>query len=243
MLPIYGGQSIGHEIRALQQGVQIVIGTPGRDVGSHSLWNLEPLIFARWCSMRPTRRWTWVSSTTSKPFSGRRPAERETLLFSATFTSDIKRLAVRYMKSPEHVTVNRGEVTVDLIDQVYDKVLERNKSESLCGIVDSEEVKLGIIFCRTKRGVDVLVEALLARGYSVDGLHGDLSQAERDRVMNKFRRSEVELLVATDVAGRGIDVDNVTHVTNYDIPQDPESYVHRIGRTGGAGKRGSAITL
>ena len=128
------------------------------------------------------------------------------------------------MKSPEHVTVNRGkEATVRLIDQVYYKVLERNKLESLCRIVDSEEVQLGIIFCRNERGVDELVEALLARGYLVDGLHGDLSQAQRDRVMNKFRKSEVELLVATDVAARGIDVDNVTHVINYDIPQDLRS--------------------
>jgi ATP-dependent RNA helicase DeaD len=171
------------------------------------------------------------------------PETRQTLLFSATFPSEVKRLALRYMRDPEHVTVNRGEVTVPLTDQVYYKVLERNKLESLCRIIDSEEVALGIIFCRTKRGVDELVEALIARGYLVDGLHGDLSQAQRDRVMKRFRNGDIELLVATDVAARGIDVENVTHVINYDIPQDPESYVHRIGRTGRAGKRGLAITL
>jgi ATP-dependent RNA helicase DeaD len=130
-----------------------------------------------------------------------------------------------------------------LIEQVYYRVLERTKLESLSRIIDSEEVELGIIFCRTKRGVDELTDALMSRGYLADGLHGDLSQAQRDRVMRKFRQNEIQLLVATDVAARGIDVENVTHVINFDIPQDPESYVHRIGRTGRAGKRGLAMTL
>jgi ATP-dependent RNA helicase DeaD len=242
-LPIYGGQSIGHQIRTLQQGVQIVIGTPGRVLdhirrGTLKLSSIRTLVLDEADEMLDMGFIDDIESILRQT-----PDERQTMLFSATFTNEIKRLAVRYMKSPEHVTINRGEITVPLIDQVYYKVLERNKLESLCRIIDSEEVQLGILFCRTKRGVDELVEALLARGYMVDGLHGDLSQAQRDRVMKKFRTNEIELLVATDVAARGIDVDNVTHVVNYDIPQDPESYVHRIGRTGRAGKRGLAITL
>ena len=115
--------------------------------------------------------------------------------------------------------------------------------ESLCRVLDSQEIDLGIIFCRTKKGVDELSEALQARGYLTDGLHGDLSQAQRDKVMKSFRDSTIEFLIATDVAARGIDVENVSHVINYDIPQDPESYVHRIGRTGRAGRKGLAITL
>ncbi|WP_029420439.1 DEAD/DEAH box helicase [Alicyclobacillus macrosporangiidus] len=242
-LPIYGGQSIGHQIRAVQQGVQIVIGTPGR-VLDHIHRGTLKLDHVRMVVLDEADEMLDMGFIEDiEAILGETPSDRQTLLFSATFTDDIKRLALRYMRDPEHVTVNRGEVTVPLTDQVYYKVLERNKLESLCRIIDSEEVQLGIVFCRTKRGVDELTEALIARGYLVDGLHGDLSQAQRDRVMKKFRTGEIELLVATDVAARGLDVENVTHVINYDIPQDPESYVHRIGRTGRAGKRGLAITL
>ncbi|MBX6352361.1 MAG: DEAD/DEAH box helicase [Thermoflavifilum sp.] len=242
-LPIYGGQSIGHQIRALQQGVHVVIGTPGRVLdhirrGTLKLNHVRMVVLDEADEMLDMGFIEDIEAILRET-----PETRQTLLFSATFPAEVKRLALRYMNAPEHVTINRGEVTVPLTDQVYYKVLERNKLESLCRIIDSEEVSLGIIFCRTKRGVDELVEALLARGYLVDGLHGDLSQAQRDRVMKRFRNGDIELLVATDVAARGIDVENVTHVINYDIPQDPESYVHRIGRTGRAGKRGLAITL
>lgn len=243
-LPIYGGQSIGHQIRALAQGVHVIIGTPGRVLdhirrGTLQLNHVRIAVLDEADEMLDMGFIEDIETILQET-----PEEtRQTLLFSATFPNEVRRLATRYMKHPEHVTVNRGEVTVPLTDQVYYKVLDRNKLESLCRIVDSEEVALGIIFCRTKRGVDELVEALQARGYLVDGLHGDLSQTQRDRVMKRFRLGEIEFLVATDVAARGIDVENVTHVVNYDIPQDPESYVHRIGRTGRAGKRGLAITL
>lgn len=242
-LPIYGGQSIGHQIRGLQQGVQVVIGTPGRILdhirrGTLKLSGVQTIVLDEADEMLDMGFIEDIEAILKET-----PSERQTMLFSATFTADIKRLALRYMRSPEHLTVNRGEMTVPLTDQVYYKVLDRNKLESLCRIIDSEEIPLGIIFCRTKRGVDELAEALIARGYLVDGLHGDLSQAQRDRVMKRFRTNDIELLIATDVAARGIDVENVTHVINYDIPQDPESYVHRIGRTGRAGKRGLAITL
>lgn len=242
-LPIYGGQSIGHQIRALQQGVQVVIGTPGR-ILDHIRRNTLHLSKVSMVVLDEADEMLDMGFIEDiEAILKETPEVRQTLLFSATFPNEVKRLSGRYMKSPQHVTVNRGEMTAPLTDQVYYKVLERSKLESLCRVVDSEEVQLGILFCRTKRGVDELVEALLARGYLVDGLHGDLSQAQRDRVMKRFRSNEIELLVATDVAARGIDVENVTHVINYDIPQDPESYVHRIGRTGRAGKRGLAITL
>lgn len=242
-LPIYGGQSIVHQIRGLQQGAQIVIGTPGRVLdhirrGTLKLGDVKTVVLDEADEMLDMGFIEDIESILRET-----PDERQTLLFSATFPMEVKRLAKRYMKSPQHVTVNRGEMTVPATDQVFYKVLERNKLESLCRIIDSEDVPLGIIFCRTKRGVDELVEALISRGYLADGLHGDLSQAQRDRVMRKFRSNDIELLVATDVAARGIDVENVTHVVNYDLPQDPESYVHRIGRTGRAGKRGLAISL
>ncbi|ACV58497.1 DEAD/DEAH box helicase domain protein [Alicyclobacillus acidocaldarius subsp. acidocaldarius DSM 446] len=242
-VPIYGGQSIVHQIRALKQGVQIVIGTPGRVLdhihrGTLSLSDVRMVVLDEADEMLDMGFIDDIEAILRET-----PSDRQTMLFSATFPNEVKRLALRYMRDPQHITVNRGEVTVPQIDQVCYKVLERNKLDSLCRIVDSEDIQLGIIFCRTKRGVDDLVEALLARGYLADGLHGDLSQAQRDRVMRKFRKNEIELLVATDVAARGLDVDDVTHVINYDVPQDPESYVHRIGRTGRAGKRGLAITL
>jgi len=242
-LPIYGGQSIGSQIRALQQGVQVVIGTPGRILdhlrrGTLKLDRVKTVVLDEADEMLDMGFIEDIESILKAT-----PDERQTLLFSATMPPEVKRLSARYMKSPQSVSINRGEVTVPLIEQVYYKVLERTKLESLSRIIDSEEVELGIIFCRTKRGVDELTEALISRGYLADGLHGDLSQAQRDRVMKKFRTNDVDFLIATDVAARGIDVENVTHVINYDVPQDPESYVHRIGRTGRAGKKGLAITL
>ncbi|WP_019119193.1 DEAD/DEAH box helicase [Brevibacillus massiliensis] len=242
-LPIYGGQSISHQIRALKQGVQVVIGTPGR-VLDHlrrktlRLDNVTMLVLDEADEMLDMGFIEDIETIISHLNE-----DRQTLLFSATMPAEIKRLATRYMKNPETVTVSREEVTAPLIEQVYYKMFERNKLDSLCRILDSEDVELGIIFCRTKRGVDELTEALQARGYLADGLHGDLSQAQRDKVMKAFREGTIEFLIATDVAARGIDVGNVTHVINYDIPQDPESYVHRIGRTGRAGRKGIAMTL
>ncbi|MBO8162540.1 MAG: DEAD/DEAH box helicase [Brevibacillus sp.] len=242
-LPIYGGQSITHQIRALKQGVQVVIGTPGR-VLDHlrrktlRLDSVSMLVLDEADEMLDMGFIDDIEAIIQHINE-----DRQTLLFSATMPAEIKRLASRYMKDPETVAVSREEVTAPSIEQVYYKVFERNKLESLCRILDSEDVELGIIFCRTKRGVDELTETLQTRGYLADGLHGDLSQAQRDKVMKAFREGSIELLIATDVAARGIDVGNVSHVINYDIPQDPESYVHRIGRTGRAGRKGIAMTL
>ncbi|CEH30079.1 RNA helicase [Aneurinibacillus migulanus] len=242
-LPIYGGQSIGHQIRALKQGVQVVIGTPGR-VLDHlrrktlRLDQVSMLVLDEADEMLDMGFQEDIEAIIKETST-----ERQTLLFSATMPQEIMRLSRKYMNNPETVAISRKEVTAPTIEQVYYKVFERSKLESLCRILDSEEIELGIVFCRTKRGVDELTEALQERGYLASGLHGDLSQAQRDKVMQSFRDSSIELLVATDVAARGIDVGNVSHVVNYDIPQDPESYVHRIGRTGRAGRKGIAMTL
>ncbi|SFE37741.1 DEAD/DEAH box helicase [Alteribacillus iranensis] len=242
-LPIYGGQSIGHQIKALKQGVQIVIGTPGR-LQDH----------LRRKTLRLDRVNTVVLDEADEMLDmgfvddieailKQVNVDRQTLLFSATMPQAIRKLSKRYMVKPVTVSINKSEVTAPSIDQAYYKVLEKNKQESLCRILDSQNPDLGIIFCRTKKGVAELTEALQARGYLVDGLHGDLTQPQRDAVMKKFREGTIEFLVATDVAARGIDVQNISHVINFDIPQDPESYVHRIGRTGRAGRTGQAITL
>ncbi len=242
-LPIYGGQSIGHQIRALKQGVQVVIGTPGRVIDhlrrkTLKLDQVHTIVLDEADEMLDMGFIEDIESILKDVND-----QRQTLLFSATMPQGIMKLSRNYMNEPKVVSINKGEVTAPSIDQVYYKVLEKNKLDSLCRIIDSEEIDLGIVFCRTKKGVAELTEALQARGYMADGLHGDLTQMQRDSVMKKFRESTIEFLIATDVAARGIDVDNVTHVINYDIPQDPESYVHRIGRTGRAGRKGLALTL
>jgi ATP-dependent RNA helicase DeaD len=242
-LPIYGGQSIGHQIRALKQGVHVVIGTPGRvlDHLRRKTLKLDKVHTVVLDEADEMLDMGFVEDIEMilKEVNG----ERQTLLFSATMPHEIVKLSRKYMNQPQIVSINKGEVTAPSIDQVYFKVLEKNKLDSLCRIIDSEEIDLGILFCRTKKGVAELAEALQARGYMADGLHGDLTQMQRDSVMKKFRESTIEFLIATDVAARGIDVENVTHVINYDIPQDPEGYVHRIGRTGRAGRKGLALTL
>lgn len=242
-LPIYGGQSIGRQVKILQQGVQVVIGTPGRLLdhlrrGTLNVEAVETIVLDEADEMLDMGFIDDIESVLKFV-----PKDRQLLLFSATMPPVIRQLANKYMRKPRYITINRGDVSVPMIKQTYYRVLENNKVDALCRILDSEEVNLGIIFCRTKKGVDDLSDALQARGYLAGGLHGDLQQHQRDRVMNAFRNSEIELLVATDVAARGIDVGSVTHVINYDIPQDVESYVHRIGRTGRAGRAGVALTL
>ena len=171
------------------------------------------------------------------------PKERQTVFFSATMPKPIRDLIEKYSREPQNVKIEQKAMTVPTVEQVYYEVDRRYKMELLTRLIDLYDMKLGIIFCNTKRMVDDLVEHLEAAGYQADRLHGDMTQAMRDRVMNKFRKSGLEFLVATDVAARGIDVDDVEVVFNYDLPYDPEDYVHRIGRTGRAGKSGKAISL
>ena len=242
-LSIYGGQSIGRQIKALKQGVHVVVGTPGRLLdhlhrGTLVTNHVRTIVLDEADEMLDMGFIDDIESVMKFV-----PKDRQMLLFSATMPVAIRQLAEKYMRNPKYITVNRGEVTAPIIKQIYYRVLENFKVDALCRILDSEEGDLSIIFCRTKKGVDELTEALQARGYLAGGLHGDLAQQQRDRVMNAFRQGEIELLIATDVAARGIDVGSVSHVINYDIPQDVESYVHRIGRTGRAGRKGIALTL
>jgi len=243
-LPIYGGQPIDRQIRALRMGYQVVVGTPGRlldhlNRGTLRLQHVKIVVLDEADEMLDMGFIEDIESILKDvPTEG-----RQIMLFSATMPPGIRKLAQTYMNNPRAVTVSRDELTVPLIDQVFYEARESIKVDALCRIIDIEDIGQGIIFCRTKRGVDELVAALEARGYFADGLHGDLSQQQRDRVMKRFRDGKSELLVATDVAARGLDIDNVTHVINFDIPQDPVSYVHRIGRTGRVGRKGQAITL
>lgn len=241
-LPIYGGQSIDRQIRSLKFGVQIVVGTPGRLLdhvrrNTIKLENVQTLILDEADEMLDMGFVDDIESILEQLSN----EDRQTLLFSATMPGPIAKIAGKYMNNPKTITISRENLTVPLIDQIYYET--REKLEGLCRVLDVEETGKIIVFCRTKKGVDDLVASLQARGYMSDGLHGDLSQSQRDRVMKKFREGKLEILVATDVAARGIDIDDITHVVNYDIPQDHESYVHRIGRTGRAGKKGVAMTF
>lgn len=242
-LPIYGGQSIEMQIRALQRGIHIVVGTPGR-IMDHLRRKTLILKQVKTVVLDEADEMLDMGFIEDIEFIlNEAPTPRQTVLFSATMPNAIKKLAGNYMVNPQNIAVSRDTLTVPKIEQVYYAVRKEHKLNVLCRILDMESTGLSIIFCRTKKGVDELAESLQARGYLAEGLHGDLSQAQRNRVMKKFREAKAELLIATDVAARGLDIENVSHVINYDIPQDPESYVHRIGRTGRAGKTGLAITL
>lgn len=240
-LPVYGGQPIERQIRALKSGVQIVIGTPGRLI-DHINRNTIKLDHIKFLVLDEADEMLDMGFVDDMEEIMRNlPAERQTLLFSATMPRPILSLTKKYMKAPKNVTVSKEELTVPLIEQYYFET--KDKVEGLCRLLDAEIDGKIIIFCRTKKGVDDLAIALASRGYMAEGLHGDLSQTQRDRVMKKFREGTADILIATDVAARGIDIDNITHVINFDIPQDPESYVHRIGRTGRAGNTGTAMTF
>ncbi len=240
-LPVYGGQPIERQIRALKNNVQIVIGTPGRliDHINRGTIHLEHIKFLVLDEADEMLDMGFVDDM--EEIMRSLPSERQTLLFSATMPRPILSLTKKYMKAPKNVAVSREELTVPLIEQYYYET--KDKVEGLCRLLDTEIDGKLIIFCRTKKGVDDLSIALSSRGYMAEGLHGDLSQNQRDRVMRKFREGSIDILIATDVAARGIDIDNITHVVNFDIPQDPESYVHRIGRTGRAGNTGVAMTF
>jgi len=242
-LPIYGGQSYERQFFGLKQGAQIVIGTPGRVMdhmrrGTLRLETLKMVILDE-ADVMLNMGFREDIETILKDA----PKERQTVFFSATMPRPIRDLIEKYSREPQNVKIEQKAMTVPTVEQVYYEVDRRYKMELLTRLIDIYDLKLGIIFCNTKRMVDDLVEHLEAAGYQADRLHGDMTQAMRDRVMNKFRKSGLEFLVATDVAARGIDVDDVEVVFNYDLPYDPEDYVHRIGRTGRAGRSGKAISL
>lgn len=243
VLPIYGGQEISKQIRSLKAGTQLVIGTPGR-VMDHMRrktvkFNKVKMIALDEADEMLNMGFRDDIETILKQI----PEERQTILFSATMPKAIMDITKKYQTNAEIVKVVRKELTVPNIEQYYYEVRPKNKKEILSRLLDIYDPKLSVVFCNTKRMVDELVSDLQGRGYFAEGLHGDLKQSQRDRVMNGFRNGKTEILVATDVAARGIDVDDVDAVFNYDLPQDDEYYVHRIGRTGRAGRVGRAFTF
>ncbi|WP_439951005.1 DEAD/DEAH box helicase [Neobacillus fumarioli] len=243
VLPIYGGQDIGRQIRSLKKSPHIIVGTPGRLIDHINrrtirLDHVQTVILDEADEMLNMGFIEDIEAILAEI-----PENRQTLLFSATMPAPIQRIAEKFMKDPEIVRVKTKEMTVPSIEQYYLEVQEKNKFDVLTRLLDIQSPELAIVFGRTKRRVDELSEALNLRGYTAEGIHGDLSQAKRLSVLRKFKEGTIDVLVATDVAARGLDISGVTHVYNFDIPQDPESYVHRIGRTGRAGKTGVAMTF
>jgi ATP-dependent RNA helicase DeaD len=242
-VPIYGGASYDRQFFELKKGVQVVIGTPGRiidhiDRGTLNLSSLKTVILDE-----ADRMLDMGFRDDIQQILDSTPHERQTVFFSATLSPQIRDLIKRYSSDPQTIKIEPRALEIPAIEQFYYEVPHRAKLEALIRLIDFHGFKLGIIFCNTQRMVDELADTLLAQGFSADRLHGGIAQAQRTRVMNKFKKSEFEFLVATDVAARGIDVDDLQIVVNYDLPFDAEDYVHRIGRTGRAGKRGMAATF
>ncbi|MDY3853906.1 MAG: DEAD/DEAH box helicase [Butyribacter sp.] len=243
ILPVYGGQDISKQIRSLKGGVQIVIGTPGRVIDHINRHTLKLGMVGTIVLDEADEMLNMGFREDIELIMEQLPEQRQTLLFSATMPKPIMEIAKQYLHQPEMVKVVKKELTVPKIDQYYYEVNPRKKNEVLSRLLDMHDPELSLVFCNTKKKVDELVEDLKGRGYFAAGLHGDMKQSQRDRVMNGFRNGRTDILVATDVAARGIDVDDVEAVFNYDVPQDEEYYVHRIGRTGRAGRSGRAFTL
>ena len=243
VLPIYGGQPIDRQIAALRKGTQVVIGTPGRVMDHMRRRTIKAETVQMMVLDEADEMLDMGFREDIETILVKIPEEHQTLLFSATLSPEILDITKRFQKNPEFIKIVRKELTVPNIEQYYFDVKEKTKLDALCRIIDVYDPKLAMVFCNTKKRVDDLVEMLQGRGYFAEGLHGDLKQAQRDKVMQKFRNGTIEILVATDVAARGIDVDDIDVVFNYDVPLDEEYYVHRIGRTGRAGKAGKAFTF
>ncbi|SFS31460.1 DEAD/DEAH box helicase [Marininema halotolerans] len=242
-LPVYGGQDIERQIRSLKKRPQLIAGTPGRllDHLRRRTIRTDQVVMTVLDEADEMLNMGFIEDI--EAILAQFPDERQTLLFSATMPEQIRQLAVRFMNNPQTIRVKAKEMTMPRIRQQFLEVPQRHKFDILCRLLDIQSPELAIIFGRTKKRVDELAEGLNKRGYSAEGIHGDLTQARRDTVMRQFRDGMIDILVATDVAARGLDISGVTHVYNFDIPQDPESYVHRIGRTGRAGNDGLAITF
>ncbi|MGA2393220.1 MAG: DEAD/DEAH box helicase [Candidatus Lustribacter sp.] len=246
VVPIYGGQSIVQQLRALERGVDVVVATPGRALdhlrrGSLKLDTVQTVILDEADEMLDMG-----FAEELEAILERTPAERQTALFSATLPKRILEIAKRHLRSPVHVKIKQEQLaageTARLREIAY-IVQRRNKAAALARVLDMEDPTSTIVFCRTRIEVDELAETLGSRGYSAEALHGGLSQEQRDRVLRRFRDGASEILVATDVAARGLDIDHISHIVNFDVPSSPEAYVHRVGRTGRAGREGIAVTL
>ena len=243
VLPIYGGQHYGTSRRRLQEGVDVIVGTPGR---------LQDLIRQRMLDLSQVN--TVVLDEADEMLSmgfvedvenilKETPTNRQTTLFSATLPQQIRRLADKYMHDPETIMIQRKALTVDTIDQRYYVVSEKDKMSALTRLFEAEDIGSTLVFTKTRIGSGRVANDLIQRGFPAEALNGDLAQDARIRVLNRFKAGQIKVLVATDVAARGLDIDDISHVVNYDIPTDPEAYVHRIGRTARAGKTGIAISL
>ena len=243
ILPVYGGQPIERQIKALKKGVQIVIGTPGRVIDHLNRHTLKPGNINMVVLDEADEMFDMGFRDDIELILGKMPEDRQTVFFSATMPQEIMSFAKKFQKNPEIIKVVHKELTVPKVEQYYFELKPNMKTEILCRLIDIYNPKLSLVFCNTKRKVDELVLELQGRGYFADGLHGDLKQTQRDKVMSTFRSGNIDILVATDVAARGIDVDDVDIVFNYDIPQDEEYYVHRIGRTARAGREGTAFSF
>lgn len=243
VLSVYGGQDVANQLKKLKGAQHIVVATPGRLLdhirrGTIDLSTVERLVIDEADQMLLMGFLPEVDDIISETFPS-----RQTMLFSATMPTEIQSLAKKYMVKPEFIEIKAKKVTVEEIKQVVIETTDRRKQATLFHLIDEHRPFLAIIFCRTKARANKLYEALISNGYEADELHGDLPQSKREKAMKRFREAKTQFLVATDVAARGLDVEGVTHVYNYDIPHDVESYVHRIGRTGRAGGDGVAFTL
>lgn len=243
VLPIYGGDPIRNQIYALKRGVHIVVGTPGRVIdhlerGTLCLKSVKIVVLDEADRMLDMGFIDDIKYILSKV-----PTNRQTSLFSATIDQSVMSICNRYMKNPEKILVSKDEIALTQINQYYMVVNPRNKFEVLCNILDENHIDRAIIFCRTRTGTGLLADKLIALGYDARSIHGGLTQSQRDLVTSTFRKGKTRLLVATDVAARGLDIQGITHIINYDIPLDALVYFHRIGRTARKGSEGTAITL
>lgn len=242
-LAVYGGQPIGKQTRVLKKGVHIIVGTPGRVIdhiekGNLNLIGIETVVLDEADEMLDMGFREDIEKILRDT-----PDQRQTLLFSATMPAEIRRISKNYQKNPKFIKIDSNRKTTPKITQYWFKTNHKYKFDDLCKLFEAYEVKSSLIFCNTKKGVDFVFKNLKKTGYSSEALHGDMTQKTRDRVMNKFRNGNVRFLVATDVAARGLDINNLDVIVNYDVPQNFDGYIHRIGRTARAGNEGVAFTL
>ena len=242
-VPVYGGTPIDRQMRALRNGAHIVVGTPGR-IMDHLRRKTLHTDAIKLCVLDEADRMLDMGFREDmEVILGDMPEERQALFFSATMNRGVEGLIRKFSRNAEQISIERKSLTVDTIEQTYYEVRNRSKIEVMCRLLDLEVKPRGIVFCNTKQMVEDATEALAARGYVADRIHGDITQGNRERVIKRFKDGSVELLVATDVAARGLDIDDIDLVFNYDLPHDPEDYVHRIGRTGRAGRSGKSVTF
>ncbi len=243
VLPVYGGQAIGKQTRVLKKGVHVVIGTPGRIIDHINRGNLDVSTISTLVLDEADEMLDMGFIEDIEEIISYTPKQRQTLLFSATISDDVKRIAKKYEKNPKFIKTKDNKGNKPKIKQYYFETPRNKKIQALNNILELYDINLALLFCNTKKQVDFLYKKLKNKGYNVAALHGDMKQVKRDRIMEKFRKSKISILIATDVAARGIDVSNVEVVFNYDLPESDEVYVHRIGRCGRAGSTGYALSF